>query len=91
MTSPHQEYRNLLTLTQSFILSEYKSRQKIFSDPSTYEFFKQYQPKQKLQQKQVITHQQQPLASPPTQRPPHVESIPQKRISTTTTYYHRKI
>lgn len=82
MTSPHQEYRNLLSLTQSFILAEFKSRQKVFSDPSTYEFFKQYQPKAKQQQNHVNAAPRQapttarPQPSPTPQQPKRVEPPP---------------
>lgn len=91
MTSPQHEFRNLLSLTQSYLLTEFKSRQRIFSDPETYEFFKQYQPKPKIVQQQVVARPQQvvpeqkppssrqqlqPKPLPPSQKPQNTEEKP---------------
>ncbi|MEM1282250.1 MAG: hypothetical protein AAGG81_01710 [Chlamydiota bacterium] len=90
MTSHQQEYRKLLSLTQSFLLTEFKSRQLLFTDPETYEYFKQYQPKaplpkkappqtqQQLQQPkfQPPPQQQKKTATPPKQQPAQAPSPP---------------
>jgi hypothetical protein len=82
MTSPQKEYRNLLSLTQSFLLTEFKSKQHVFSDPSTYAFFKEYysksqhkqatprpqHPQEQIQQAPLPRQQQQTPPAPPPQQ-----------------------
>lgn len=87
MTSPQQEFRKLLSLTQSYLLSEFKSRERIFSDPETYNFFKQYQPKAKPRQQQTLQNRQPATPVPkvqtsqlPAQPNPVVEQAPAQPV-----------
>lgn len=95
MTPEQQEYRDLLSLTQSYILAEYKGKHRVITDPNTYAFFKQYQPKQQqkpqppIQQQQIrpqnvpppIQIKPQPPPTPP-QPKQQVEAPPQQKPST---------
>lgn len=79
-----QQIKELLSLTQSYLLSEYKGKEWIMTDPETYQFFKKFQPTQtppkpvqQLQPKKTVIK----ATPPPTQAtvtPPPVKSLPTK-------------